>query len=96
MLHMLLLMAYARRTPIEKKKVIDFTRVSLAPGAATTVSFAVEPNHVAMVDSDGHRSLHRGDFELMLSRGNNDDALLASVRVEPLGEQRLETFVRWW
>lgn len=83
-------------TPIEKKKVIDFARVSLAAGATTTVSFAIAPAHLAMVDSDGHRSLHHGDFELLLSRGSNVNELTAPVQVRPLGAQRMETFRRWW
>eukprot|EP01043_Picozoa_sp_COSAG02_P075500 COSAG02_NODE_15600_length_1157_cov_1.013233_2_plen_96_part_00 len=84
------------RTPIEKRKVIDFARVSLTAGAATTVSFAVTPEHVAMVNSDGHRSLHSGEFEVLVSHGSYDDGLTASVRVAPFGEQRLETFRPWW
>lgn len=44
-----------KSTPIEKKKVVDFARVSLGAGASTTVSFSITPAHVAMVDSDGHR-----------------------------------------
>jgi hypothetical protein len=47
-------------TPIEKKKVIGFERVKLAAGASTTVSFALAPSHLAMVDADGNRALHRG------------------------------------
>merc|ERR1711865_80466 len=44
--------------PIEQKKLFGFQRVSLAVGDSTTVSFELTPTHLAMVDEDGHTSLH--------------------------------------
>ena len=84
--------------PVEKKRLFGFQRVTLAAGASTTVSFQLGPEELAMVDEDGHRSLHKGLFDVVLSRGHGDE-LSAPAAVAPVdggNPIRLETFNKWW
>ena len=86
--------------PIEQKKLFGFQRVSLAAGASTTVSFDLTPAHLAMVDEDGHTGLHRGEFEIVFSRGHGEE-LVAQAKVELSPNEdgeaaRLKTFRKWW
>jgi len=83
--------------PIEKKRLFGFQRVTLAAGASTAVSFTLDPEKLGMVDADGHTSLHKGLFDIVLSRGHGEE-LSAPVAVEPRGGDpiRLETFNKWW
>lgn len=84
--------------PVEKKRLFGFERVTLAAGASTTVSFTLAPEELAMVDENGHRSLHKGLFDIVLSRGHGDE-LSAPAAVAPVdgGKPiRLETFNKWW
>ena len=83
--------------PIEQKKLFGFQRVSLAAGASATVSFELAPAHLAMVDEDGHTGLHRGEFEIVFSRGHGEELVAqAAVQVETGATARLKTFRKWW
>ena len=66
-------------------------------GASTTLTFKIHAEQLAMVDSDGHRSLHSGAFDIVFSRGHGTE-LAASVHVLPKESMpiRLETFDKWW
>ena len=82
--------------PIEQKKLFGFQRVSLAVGDSTTISFELTPTHLAMVDEDGHTSLHNGQFEIVFSRGHGEE-LVAQAQVELPGDvARIKTFRKWW
>ena len=77
--------------------------MSLAAGASTTVSFELAPAHLTMVDEDGHTGLHRGEFEIVFSRGHGEELVAqAAVELSPSedGEavvaRRLKTFRKWW
>lgn len=50
--------------PIEQKKLFGFQRVTLPVGGSAEVSFELTPGHLAMVDADGHTSLHQGALPL--------------------------------
>ena len=51
--------------PVEKKKLFGFKRVTLAPGASTTVTFDLGPSQLAMVDAEGATGLHAGEFDIV-------------------------------
>lgn len=87
-----------QHVPIEKKKLFAFQRVSLDAGASTTITFNLNTAHLAMVDMEGHTSLHHGEFDIVFSRGHGDE-LSATASVEPAiaaGSMRLKTFRKWW
>jgi hypothetical protein len=53
-----------------------------------------------MVDEDGHTGLHRGEFEIVFSRGHGEE-LVAKAAVELSAKEggeaaRLKTFRKWW
>eukprot|EP00912_Choanoflagellata_sp_UC4_P000531 UC4_evm3s330 len=61
-------------TPIEKKRLFAFKRVTLKPGASTTVNFDLEAEkHLTMVDSEGTTGIHPGKFHIVLSRGHGKE-----------------------
>lgn len=84
-------------TPVEIKKLFGFERVTLAPGSSTTVSFTLNPSHLAMADAEGNMGLHSGRFELEFTRGYGDvltaDAMVATPDT---AASRLKTFRKWW
>jgi beta-glucosidase len=83
--------------PLEIKKLFGFKRVTLAAGASTTLSFDLEPMHLALVDGEGHTSLHAVDVDVVFSRGHGED-LVARATVAPRdGEpKRLKELRKWW
>lgn len=83
--------------PIELKRLFGFQRVTLAAGASATLSFELTPEHLGLVDSEGHTSLHPADFEVVFSRGHGEE-LSAPVTVAPVGGSplRLKTLRKWW
>jgi hypothetical protein len=74
-------------------------RPSIAAGASTTVSFELTPEHLAMVDADGHTSLHDGSFELVFSRGHGAELEAAAAvdqQQHATAPARLKTLRKWW
>ena len=67
----------------------------LAAGGAATLTFALGAEQLAMVDLDGHTSLHAGRFGLVFSRGHGAE-LRARARVRVPSPLRLKTFRKWW
>jgi hypothetical protein len=101
----------AGATALEKKRLFDFQRVRLAPGASATLQFTLGAADLALVDPEtGHTELRgrgggggeeqagQGDFEVVFSRGHGEElAAAVSVRL-PEGEasRRLKTFRKFW
>lgn len=83
--------------PIEIKKLFGFQRVTLAAGASTTLSFDLDPTHFALVDAEGHTSLHAVDMDVVFSRGHGLE-LAAPTTVAPFEgiPQRLKELRKWW
>ena len=85
-------------TPVPSKVLFGFERVTLKPGESTTVSFTLDATALGLVDIDGHRSVHNGDYDVVFSRGHGQE-LGTSVRVALPSDQnphRLFTFPKWW
>eukprot|EP00658_Telonema_sp_P-2_P016302 TRINITY_DN16320_c0_g1_i2.p1 TRINITY_DN16320_c0_g1~~TRINITY_DN16320_c0_g1_i2.p1 ORF type:complete len:586 (+),score=136.91 TRINITY_DN16320_c0_g1_i2:194-1951(+) len=82
---------------VEIRRLVGFERVTLKPGASADLGFAVSPQQLGMVDSDGHTSLHAGRFKLVFTRGHGEE-LAADVRVQPEGGRpmRIKTLRKWW
>ena len=84
-------------TPIEKKKLFGFERVTLAAGASTTVTFDLNPSHLAMVDAEGNTGLHTGEFDIVFSRGHGEElAAKAAVKLDTTHALRTKTLRKWW
>ena len=74
----------------------DWVRTSAAILAgAATLTFSLGAEQLAMVDLDGHTSLHAGRFGVVFSRGHGAE-LRARARVRVPSPLRLKTFRKWW
>lgn len=82
-------------TPIEKKRLFGFQRVTLSPGESTTLTFDLEPAALAMVDTDGVTALHAGHFDIVFSRGHGE-ILSADASVETQSPAVLKALRKWW
>jgi len=85
-------------TPIEKKKLFGFKRISLQPGGSETVSFDMDSSQMMMVDEDGNTGLHSGSFDIVFSRGHGD-VLSAQAVVDVDAQEGVEivkTLRKWW
>jgi len=60
-----------------------FERVNLAPGASKTVSFELQPDDLALMNSDMHRVVEPGDFEIRVGASSEDIRLRQMITVEP-------------
>ena len=59
-----------RDHPVPLRALIDFARVGLEPGEATTVCFATSRERFALTDAHGARVVYPGEHQLIFSRGN--------------------------
>jgi beta-glucosidase-like glycosyl hydrolase len=59
--------------PLPKKALVDFTRVTLAPGSSKNVSFEFSNDIFKVVNKDGVRTLYPGLHEMTITRGVVDD-----------------------
>eukprot|EP00045_Choanoeca_perplexa_P010797 m.111852 g.111852 ORF g.111852 m.111852 type:complete len:819 (-) comp15400_c0_seq1:93-2549(-) len=82
-------------TPVAKKDLFGFARVTLEPGESTQVEFSLDGKTLAMVTKDGHKELHSGVFEIALTRGHGPE-LVASASMQVDKPVRLSTFRKWW
>lgn len=82
-------------TPVEIKRLAAYKRVHLEPNQSITLQFTVDAKAFSMVDVDGHRSLHAGDFDVTMSRGHGEE-LVNRVTVKVDEPVRLATFRKWW
>lgn len=92
------LVTLSESNPVPIKQLFGFQRVSLGPGESTQVSFTLSLSNLALVDVDGHRSIHPGDFDIVFSRGHGQE-LVAPLRVHSdiaHPKARLSTFRKWW
>jgi hypothetical protein len=78
-------------TPIEKKRLFAFERITLEPGASQTLKFSVNATEMALVDLDGHTDVHPGRYEVVFSRGHGHE-LVSTISIEAEAPLRLKTF----
>jgi hypothetical protein len=77
--------------PVPKKQLFAFQRVHLDAGESTKVSLTLNSTTLGLVDLDGHRELHAGDYDIVFSRGYGEE-LVAPVSVEVEKPVRISTF----
>jgi beta-glucosidase len=75
------------------KDLKGFRRVSLEPGATTTVSFDVTPDHLAFYDIDMRYRVEPGEFRLMVGHSSRD-ADLQAVTLRVTGEEGVRSRLR--
>lgn len=80
-------------TPI--KQLFAFERVTLEPGQTVELAFTVPASKLALVDAEGHRSLHAGQYDVTFSRGHGEE-LATRVVVDVSEPVRQFTFKAWW
>lgn len=56
------------------RQLADFTRVSVAAGRETTLSFTVTADQLALFDADGARTLYGGRYRLVFTNGAGSSA----------------------
>jgi hypothetical protein len=84
-------------TPVVIKQLFGFERVRLAPGGSQQLKFTVNATQLALVDGDGHTSLHPGEYDIVFSRGCVGCAELATpLVVDAPAPIRMKTFRKWW
>lgn len=81
--------------PMPIKQLFDYKRVHVAAGQSAVVTLTLNTTALGLVDTDGHRSLHAGHFDIVLSRGHGEE-LVAPVVVEVEAPIRISTFRKWW
>ena len=62
-----------RDHPVPLRALVDFARVGLEPGEATTVCFATGRERFALTDAHGDRVVYPGEHQLIFSRGNGHE-----------------------
>lgn len=82
-------------TPVPLKQLYGFERVHLKPGEHTILVFHLSAEVLALVDMDGHTSLHPGEFEIVFYRGHGEE-LVTPLQVDVPQPVRLKTFRKWW
>ena len=68
-------------TPV--KQLRGFARVALEPGEKKTVTLALTPEDLQLLDSDMHWRVVPGDFELMVGKSSADIVLRGILKVTP-------------
>ena len=68
---------------IPVKQLRGFERVSLAPGETKTVTFAITPKDLELLDRDMHWVVFPGDFEMMVGKSSEDIPLKGTLKVAP-------------
>jgi beta-glucosidase len=66
-------------TPV--KQLRGFERVALDPGETKTVTFALTPEDLQLLDQDMHWVVAPGDFEIMVGKSSDDIQLKGTLKV---------------
>ncbi len=69
---------YPPRAQSPLRALVGFQRVSLQPGEARTLSFALEPRQLSDVDRSGQRAVEAGDYRLFVGGGQPDTQVSGS------------------
>merc|ERR1712166_212585 len=63
--------------PVPAKRLIDFSRVTIASHSSATVEFVVPKSSLYLTTADGDRKVYPGQHDLVFSRGNGEDAVVS-------------------
>jgi len=69
--------AAAAGHPVPIKRLVDFGRVSVDPGAAATITFDIDQAALGLTTADGSKKPYPGVHNLVFSRGNGADVTVA-------------------
>ena len=64
----------------------DFQRITLKPGEKKTVEFTITPDKLAMLDTDMHKVVEPGEFELMVGPSSAETKTVLLHVLGPKGE----------
>ena len=98
---------FRHNTLIERRRLIEFQRISVASNSSSSVSFSISPSVFKIVDENGMRSLYNNsEFIILVTRGNGNDILKRQVRVVKPPADSLNNdddnrndekmFEKWW
>lgn len=93
--------------PVPIKQLFGFQRVALAPGQDETLTFVLNSTDLSLVDHNGNRAIHNGEFDIVFTRGHGmelqtvmrlsvprDESVPADAIVSEAS--RTDTFRKWW
>uniref|UniRef100_A0A7S3PJ48 Fibronectin type III-like domain-containing protein n=1 Tax=Aplanochytrium stocchinoi TaxID=215587 RepID=A0A7S3PJ48_9STRA len=86
-------------TPVLMKQLIDFKRITLAPGSSRDLVFDVKGHQLGLIDEDGNRVLQKSAFDIIFSRGFYEEGLQIRVPIKVNTEKQhmLSPFNhKWW
>ena len=63
--------------PVPLKSLVQFDRVSLAPGGSATVNFQLTDAAFELTTTDGNKTVIAGQRNILFSRGNGDDVSIS-------------------
>mmetsp|Transcript_21424 Transcript_21424/g.26007 ORF Transcript_21424/g.26007 Transcript_21424/m.26007 type:complete len:83 (+) Transcript_21424:747-995(+) len=81
------------------KQLIDFKRITLAPGSSRDLVFDVKGHQLGLIDEDGNRVLQKSAFDIIFSRGFYEEGLQIRVPIKVNTEKQhmLSPFNhKWW
>jgi beta-glucosidase len=70
--------------PVALRQLVGFSRVWLRSGETTSVSFTLQPRHMALIDEQGKRVLEPGRFQLSVGGRQPDERSRALTGTEVL------------
>jgi len=70
--------------PLPKRALVEFERVTLAPGASTLVSFTLSAEALQVVNKHGEHKLYPGTHRLIISRGCPEDEQTLDIHVSSI------------
>jgi beta-glucosidase len=65
------------------KQLRGFERVTLGPGEVKTVTFAISPADLQVLDRDMHWTVVPGDFTIMVGKSSDDIPARGVLEVRP-------------
>ena len=74
-----------------KQKLFGFASATLAAGEASTLSFTLNSDALAVANADGHKMLHAGDFTISFTDGH-DVNVEAALTVTGEGARLVEPY----
>lgn len=72
--------------PLPKRALVEFTRLTLAPGASSDVTFDLTTDALKVVNKEGVQTLYPGTHRLIVSRGHEADEQTVDVVIHSNSE----------